>query len=547
MRSKSKPVKMVDHATKQTGQDVNKRTVEDVKKRKTKRKRKPDRFILDQQGDSRPAKVSSSSKTRPEDTLGHDPLREKERDLVADLFGDDGEPQDTAETLLAGQEEAEQVEVKAKPGQQQGEQPPTIPHDPFDVHQPDEPKQRRPAWTDEDDQAIRVRDVVAGMDRARGSRGIREESEEQYSHTLQQKFSQTVGGSPDWARLHQPGAEQDTEEGGLVKGTGDYLAHGRSVKLDKKRLDFKKQLDLNYASRTEGSIISAAEFNPKHHVALVAGFSGDVVGAVSLFKYAKFLCDGRRFVAGSNKCNYFYMYDLEAAQQTRIPSNLGRDGHNMKDVLVSPDEELLVFVGKNGQLHLFDGGCLSHVDTLHASGDVTAATFNSSGSRMYTHTKGDVCVWDMNARTCIHRFYDDGCIGGTSIAVSPNNQYLACGSSSGVVNVYDLASATSPSPAPVKVMTRLRTSVSALLFNSSSEILASASDLVQNAIKLAHLPSMTYFENFPDPSADLRRIHVINFSPQSGYLAVGMGCKPLPNQSMSGYYWSPWPGTQNPL
>lgn len=47
-------------------------------------------------------------------------------------------------------------------------------------------------------------------------------------------------------------------------------------------------------------------------------------------KYAKFLCDGSKFVAGSNQCNYFYMYDLEGAQETRIPSNLGKDGHNMK-------------------------------------------------------------------------------------------------------------------------------------------------------------------------------------------------------------------------
>lgn len=62
------------------------------------------------------------------------------------------------------------------------------------------------------------------------------------------------------------------------------MAHGRSLKLTKKRLDYKKQVDLNFASRTEGAIITATEFNPRHHVGLVAGFSSTVVGAASLFK-----------------------------------------------------------------------------------------------------------------------------------------------------------------------------------------------------------------------------------------------------------------------
>lgn len=99
-----------------------------------------------------------------------------------------------------------------------------------------------------------------------------------------------------------------------------------------------------------------------------------------------------------------------------------------------------------------------------------------------------MCIWDMHARACIHRFYDDGCIGGTSIAVSPSNQYLACGSSSGVVNMYDLADVVHHSPTPVKMLSRLRTTVSALAFNSSSEILVTASDQMENAIKLVSSP-----------------------------------------------------------
>ncbi|KAK8387960.1 hypothetical protein O3P69_020101 [Scylla paramamosain] len=532
MGCKKKIAKTTSHTTK--------RPVQNIQRRRTKIKKRSRKFILDKRGDSRPSRFSFANKTRTKNTLGHDALIQKERELMVDLFGG-GESVEQMEKHTDDQEERKQPEVKVKSEVKKQNLLPSIADDPFDIHHQDEEKQKTPAWIDEDDHNIRVKDVVAGMDKGRGSRGIREVSEEQYSHTLQQKFNQAMGVTPKWAHLHQPVGE-DVEEVVLEKGTGDYLARGTSAKLDKKRIDFKKQVDLNHASHTEGAIITATEFNPKYHMALVAGFSSSVVGAASLFKvdgtynhlihsvkfpkfpikYAKFLCDGGKFVVGSSQYNHFYMYDLEAAQETKIPSNLGRDGHNMKNVLVSPDGELLVFIGKNGQLHLFDADCLSLVDTLYASGDVTSAAFNSDGSRLYTHTtEGDVYIWDMHARACIHRFYDDGCIGGTSIAVSPNNLYLACGSSSGVVTVYDLANVMSRSPSPVKMLTRLRTTVSALAFNSSSEILAAASDQVENAIKLAHLPSMTYFENFPDPRSELRRINAVNFSPQTGFLAIG--------------------------
>ncbi len=40
---------------------------------------------------------------------------------------------------------------------------------------------------------------------------------------------------------------------------------------------------------------------------------------------------------------------------------------------------------------------------------------------------GEVYVWDMKTRDCVHHFTDEGCIDGTSIAVSPNGQYIATG------------------------------------------------------------------------------------------------------------------------
>lgn len=96
---------------------------------------------------------------------------------------------------------------------------------------------------------------------------------------------------------------------------------------------------------------------------------------------------------------------------------------------------------------------------------------------------GEIYEWDMNSRMCIKKFYDDGCLQGTSLAVSGNDQYLAAGSSSGVVNLYKLP-CNDINPKPEKTILNLVTRISKLNFNKSSDILAMASNQKNDAIKL---------------------------------------------------------------
>lgn len=88
----------------------------------------------------------------------------------------------------------------------------------------------------------------------------------------------------------------------------------------------------------------------------------------------------------------------------------------------------------------------------------------------------------MNSRTCIKKFMDDGCLEGTSLAMSYNDQYLAAGSSSGVVNLYKIPCDIHPKPE--KTILNLVTTVSKLNFNKSSDILAMASNQKNDAVKL---------------------------------------------------------------
>ena len=83
--------------------------------------------------------------------------------------------------------------------------------------------------------------------------------------------------------------------------------------------------------------------------------------------------------------------------------------------------------------------------------------------------EGKVYVWDMSARECVHCFVDEGCVHGTSLAVSPDGQYVACGSDSGVVNLYDgtrcLSSACGSMPKPIKAVMNLTTGIDFICFN----------------------------------------------------------------------------------
>ncbi|KAK3873392.1 hypothetical protein Pcinc_021593 [Petrolisthes cinctipes] len=427
-----------------------------------------------------------------------------------------------------------------------------VPDDPFDVHEQDITEvKRKPVWIDEEDEKIKVKDIMATMRKAPGSRGSRETSEKQYSLMLRDKYSQLIpGGTPEWADLDRKVDDaEDDEIGRMGRTTGDYLAKSSSAILPNYKLEYRKVTDLNHTSKQEGSIIKVVQFNKYLPVGLVAGKSNNTSGAASLFKVdgvdnhkiqsVKFpgfpitcgnFLDAKRFLVGSLSQSYFYVYDMEIGKETKYPCNFGQSKNTStgawtsKDCIVSPDEDQVVFFGKCGALYLYDPKTMTHVATLYAPGHVTSATFSDNGTKMYTYGDGgDVCVWDMVNRVCVHRFYDDGCVDGCSIAMKGN--YLACGSSSGVVNVYDTSSLTSStSPAPIKSLTRLTTAATSLAFNPSAEILAtvtSYSNVHTKAIKLVHLPSFEYFQNFPFQHKGVYNPQVTSFSPHGGYLAIG--------------------------
>lgn len=250
------------------------------------------------------------------------------------------------------------------------------------------------------------------------------------------------------------------------------MANDKRAQLEKGLLEYRKLKDLNYESHNEGALIKATEFHPKAQIALVAGHNG----TASLFKVdgktnpkiqsvnfqdfpiqtAHFDVEGDNFFVSSRFHSHFFAYDLHKGitERIRLPKNITSNQGGLASFHIDPARRWLTFQGRFGEFHFLNIKTRDVTFTLKANSSISALAFSPSGDEIYSHTgksikcewssiiknvdnflfpfaaEGEVYVWDIRStRSCQHKFVDDGCVRGTTLAISPNNQYIATGSS----------------------------------------------------------------------------------------------------------------------
>ncbi|KAK7867563.1 hypothetical protein R5R35_004315 [Gryllus longicercus] len=411
---------------------------------------------------------------------------------------------------------------------------------PEDDEEDEEPSTscKQPAWHDEEDSHLCIQEALRTQNRKQTFK-FPGNSSDAYTGILQQRFNNIVG-TPKWAQLEDKEEDEDSTDSDdeILQHCGKFISKSSSA-LPHGVLSIKRVLDLNSNTRTEGPIISAVHFHPKSSVALVAGLSGiasiiqvdgeknNKLHSVQFQRFpistAKFTVDGNDFLVGSRELPYYYRYDMLEGRSLKVQPQTVTPITNFKHFQLSPDGQFMAVAGRFGNIYLLcvrTGECIA---TLKMSGEVSVLAFNVDGSRLFSHgDSGMVYVWDMNSRSCLFQFYDDGCISGTALALSANGQYVATGSAQGVVNVYESSSLSKSKgrPTPAKIFYNLTTSITSLAFNASSEMLAIASHYKSNAIRMAHFPSMTVFSNFPGFAHNVIRPNAMDFSVNSGYFSV---------------------------
>ncbi|XP_015177753.1 PREDICTED: U3 small nucleolar RNA-associated protein 18 homolog isoform X1 [Polistes dominula] len=390
-------------------------------------------------------------------------------------------------------------------------------------------EKKKRVWIDEDDEKYTVETAFDIQNRKISS----QRPEKCYMDYLEKKYKHFVG-NPKWAEINRVPDNSDDIDNEILKHSS-HLETPQLKDLPKGKIDIKAMKPINQKTFSEGPKVSSLEFHPTSTLALVAGSSG----ILSLFQIdgiennklystrykhfpiskAKFLKEGTEVILGSQFYSYCHSYDLISGKTHKIP--LPSHITNMKKYEVSPDGRLIALCGRLGDIYLLTSSTKELIGTLKMNTKCRTISFIDN-KKLVTHGDGhEMYIWDINSRTCIHRAVDDGCLSCSVTAISPNSQYLATGSREGIVNLYDLNKLLQAKyPVPLKIVSNFVTSISALKFNPTSEILAMASDKKANAFRMLHLPSFNVFSNFPTFQTTISMPCDIDFSPSSGYLGI---------------------------
>ncbi|VIO89112.1 Uncharacterized protein BM_BM1733 [Brugia malayi] len=414
---------------------------------------------------------------------------------------------------------------------------------------------KKPAWQDEDDI---VEEAVVEVPLYRRKMQIRKATDalnqkltpKEYEGRLRQLFCHSSGAAPAWSQFSLCGkketqhAESDDDDlqdavREITTFTGKCVTGSRS--LTKSVISVKRVNNITHGHRFGKKPMRALQFHPSRKVLMCAGENG----LLSLFEVdlpeteeaflqsihfkalpitsASFTADGSKIIVGSKKKKSLFCYDLMDAKvmQMRTPYEMTK--MHMGRFSLSSDGKYIAVLAYN-EVHVLTSVSSEYIGVLTASAKIASVQFfpNDSSTIFTLEENGQVLIWNIRKLKEQQAFYDEGSVKGTVIQISENGQYIACGSSTGIVNLYDSADVLKNSlPRPVKALDNLTTSIDCMAFNNDSQILSVSSSVKNNSIRLMHVGSRTVYTNFPPRAVSLGKVTVTDFSPKSAYMGVG--------------------------
>ncbi|XP_051727608.1 U3 small nucleolar RNA-associated protein 18 homolog isoform X2 [Ctenopharyngodon idella] len=406
------------------------------------------------------------------------------------------------------------------------------------------PNHRRAAWEDEDDELEEEIDMTHRFRRDfKKSEAETKMTKQKLQQRLKEQFQKAMGGTPSWAeetatkrQKKEVESEDEDESEELLRRTGNFI--GSSDSLPKGTIKIKRCLNANNECPST-SQLTTVQFHPSAQIVMTAGLDHSIslfqvdgksnpkIQTIHLEKFpvnkASFSADGEHVVVTGLRNKLFYIYDMMEGKIIPVTCVRGLNEQKVSDFQVSPDGKHLLLSGSSGYLHLMTTKTREVIRSMKMNGNVCAAAFTADSSKIFSNSEeGEVFVWDVRSSKCLKRFEDDGCVKGTSLALSRDDTYLACGSQSGVVNIYSQKDCLlEVKPKPLKAVMNLLTAATSLCFNSTAEILAIGSRADNEANRLVHLPSFTVFSNFPQfNKKGIFKTRSLDFSPRSGFYSV---------------------------
>lgn len=222
---------------------------------------------------------------------------------------------------------------------------------------------------------------------------------------------------------------------------------------------------------------------------------------------------------------FFYCTDVTSEKITRINGFKGRHEREWSTFCVSKCGKYLFFCGQNGNIVVACAKTKQWISNLKMNENVKAVCCSNDSKYLFSVGQTNtVYIWDLITLRCIKRFSDDGGTLGTSISISEDSSLLACGSSSGIVNVYDLPNilnSDSTQFTPLKSYSNIVTPITGTVFHPSSQLLILYSREKRNALRVAHYPSGKIYTNWPTERSPLGRVASMSFNCDGSTAAFG--------------------------
>ncbi|KAL4901932.1 hypothetical protein BDW74DRAFT_159231 [Aspergillus multicolor] len=453
-----------------------------------------------------------------------------------------------------------------------------------------------PLWHDSDDERITV--SLAGNNRLRKLRVNESEdiiSGKEYIRRLRRQYLQ-LHPTPDWAnpKLNKQADEDeddsdrveekdtDDEEGMSAQPLAKLLqsidftktettnSTGGRPKLRKEVIGIQRLKDIG---QDQPSAVSSLTFHPHyplilssgpastlfiHHVAPDAPSPHPLLTSLHIrqtpISTSTFSPDGHQIYA-SGRRRYYHIWNLNSGKVDKINGTADRreEQKSMEHFKLSPCGRFIGIVGSTrkggGVINIHSTATAQWTAQVRVDGRGGIADFAwwSNGQGLTAvNLNGEVSEWDAQLNRIVARWKDAGGVGTTVLRLGGSaeqealggDRWVAIGSRSGIVNVYDRAqwaasyaslissngdtsTAISRTPKPVRALDQLVTSISHIEFAPDGQFLAMASEVKKDALRLVHLPDCTVYRNWPTQSTPLGRVTSVAISPNSEYLAVG--------------------------
>jgi len=424
--------------------------------------------------------------------------------------------------------------------------PETEEEDSFVVDKGGEAEVAKPAWKDADDDKFTVN--IEHESRLRKLRTTQQEKTitgTEYTQRLRTKF-EALSQNTEWAKLPtakraRVGGDEDSDGedplDAVLQSTGALLAS--PTELQPQNLSVTRVRDANVRDPCE-AVVQSIGWHPNGKLLMTAGQDKTIrlfeidgehnpkAQAVFLndlpILQASFTPDGSQIIA-SGRRKYFYTFDLNQGAAHKVPGIKGRAEKSLENFILSPDGNNITFFGNDGTLLMVDMRSKNWIANLKMNGSLRAADYSGDSLDLYSFGgEGQVYLWDVRTRRCRQKFFDEGCVQGTSLAVAKSTvgpQYLAAGSNSGVVNLYDRANLHDARPSPLKPLSSITVPVDCMTFSHDSQLFAWSASCKKQCLRVAHVASRTIYSNWPTGKTPLGHVSCLAFSPNSGYLAVG--------------------------